>query len=86
MENGELLTVPTRILTDKDDIVDMIEKYTKDKIGPDDVLTVAESVVAITQGSMSDQMRCISVTRLSFAVVLYRTMAVLQRLTECRLS
>ena len=37
MENGELLTVPTRILTDNDDIVDMIEKYTKDKIGPDDV-------------------------------------------------
>ena len=49
MSNVELLTVPTRILTDKDDIVDMIEKYTKDKIGADDVLTVAESVVAITQ-------------------------------------
>lgn len=46
----ELVTVPTRILTDKDDIIDMIEKYTKDKIGENDVLTVAESVVAITQG------------------------------------
>ena len=45
----ELITVPTRILTPKDDIVDTIERYTKGKIGPDDVITVAESVVAITQ-------------------------------------
>ena len=46
----EIVTVPTRILTPKDDIVDIIERYTKSKIGPDDVVTVAESVVAITQG------------------------------------
>jgi hypothetical protein len=50
MENVEIIPVPTRILTDKDDIVDIIEKYTKDKIGVDDVISVAESVVAITQG------------------------------------
>ncbi len=46
----ELKPVPTRILTDKDDIVDIIEKYAKDDIGPNDVVSVAESVVAITQG------------------------------------
>lgn len=48
----ETIPVTTRILTPKDDIVDVIEKYTKDQIGPDDVVTVAESVVAITQGNI----------------------------------
>ncbi len=48
----EIIPVPTRILTPKDDIVDAVEKYTKGKIGPDDVITVAESVVAITQGNI----------------------------------
>ena len=43
------IPVPTRILTHKDDIVDAMERYTKDKVGPDDIVTVAESVVAITQ-------------------------------------
>lgn len=52
MANFELIPVPTRILTHKDDIVDAIEKYTKDKIGPDDVISVAESVVAVTQGNI----------------------------------
>lgn len=47
-----IVPVPTRILTRKDDIVDAIEKYTKDKIGPDDVVSVAESVVAITQDNI----------------------------------
>ncbi len=46
----ERIPVPTRILTEKDDIVDCIEHYTKGKIGPDDLLCTAESVVAITQG------------------------------------
>lgn len=50
MSEVKIIPVPTRILTDKDDIVDTIENYTKDKIGPDDVVSVAESVVAITQG------------------------------------
>ncbi len=48
----ETIPVSTRILTPKDDIVDVIEKYTKNRIGPDDVVTVAESVVAITQGNI----------------------------------
>lgn len=48
----EIVPVSTRILTPKDDIVDVIEQYTKDTITPDDVVTVAESVVAITQGNI----------------------------------
>ena len=46
----ELVPIPTRILTDKDDIIDCVEHYTKGKIGENDVISVAESVVAITQG------------------------------------
>lgn len=49
-EKVEILPVPTRILTDKDDIIDCVEKYTRGKIGKNDVISVAESVVAITQG------------------------------------
>lgn len=48
----ELIPVKTRILTPKDNIVDAIEEYAKDMIGPDDVVSVAESVVAITQGQL----------------------------------
>ncbi|MFA6848893.1 MAG: coenzyme F420-0:L-glutamate ligase [Selenomonadaceae bacterium] len=50
MPDVEIVSVPTRILTTKDDIVDIVEKYTKGKIGENDVISVAESVVAITQG------------------------------------
>lgn len=50
MAELELIPVRTRILTDKDDIVDIIEQYAKADVGPDDVISVAESVVAITQG------------------------------------
>lgn len=45
----DLIPIPTRILTNKDNIIDTVERYTKGKIGPDDVISVAESVVAITQ-------------------------------------
>jgi hypothetical protein len=53
MAELELIPVRTRILTPKDDIVGAIEEYAKDKIGPDDVVSVAESVVAITQGRLT---------------------------------
>ncbi len=53
MEELELLPVRTRILTDKDNIVDMIVKYAQENVGPDDVVSVAESVVAITQGRIT---------------------------------
>lgn len=52
MSDVKLVSVPTRILTHKDDIVDAIEKYTKGQVGPDDVISVAESVVAVTQGNI----------------------------------
>lgn len=50
MAELELVTVPTRILTDNDDIVDAIVEYGGHNIGPEDIVCVAESVVAITQG------------------------------------
>ena len=50
MATLEIIPVPTRILTDKDDIIDIVEKYAGTKIGKNDVISVAESVVAITQG------------------------------------
>lgn len=53
MAELELKPVRTRILTDKDNIVDMIEKYAKEDVGPNDVVSVAESVVAITQGRVT---------------------------------
>jgi hypothetical protein len=52
MAELELVTVKTRILTPNDDIVKALEEYAKDKIGPNDVVSVAESVVAITQGRL----------------------------------
>jgi len=45
-----LVCVPTRILTDNDDIVDAIVEFGGHNIGPEDIVCVAESVVAITQG------------------------------------
>lgn len=50
MAEIELIPVPTRILTQKDDIVDAIARYTKDKVNENDLVCSAESVVAITQG------------------------------------
>ncbi len=52
MAELELVPVGTRILTSADNIVDIIERYAKPNVGPNDVVSVAESVVAITQGRM----------------------------------
>lgn len=49
-EGYEIIPIPTRILTEHDSIVDAIREYGGDKIGPQDVVCTAESVVAITQG------------------------------------
>ncbi|HAY61517.1 MAG TPA: F420-0:Gamma-glutamyl ligase [Acidaminococcaceae bacterium] len=46
----EIVPIPTRILTSRDNIVDAIKEYGKGKFGPNDVICSAESVVAITQG------------------------------------
>ena len=53
MAELELVTVPTRILTEKDDIVEAIVEFGGQNIGPKDIVCVAESVVAITQGHMT---------------------------------
>lgn len=50
MKKYEIIAVPTRILTHHDDICSAIVEYGGDRIGPDDVVCAAESVVAITQG------------------------------------
>lgn len=52
MSQVEIVKVPTRILTDRDDIVEAIDKFAAKVggVGPDDVVSVAESVVAVTQG------------------------------------
>jgi len=42
--------VKTHIVTDQDNIIDVVEKYTKGLLQKDDIITIAESVVAITQG------------------------------------
>lgn len=44
------IPIRTHILTEKDDIVEVVKKYTGDIVEPGDIVTVAESVVAITQG------------------------------------
>lgn len=53
MANIELQSVRTRIITPRDNIVDIIEEYAKDRVTPHDVISVAESVVAITQGRIT---------------------------------
>lgn len=52
MAELELIPVRTRLLTHKDNIVDAIGEYAKQNIGPHDIVSVAESVVAITQGRL----------------------------------
>lgn len=49
MADIEIIPVPTRILTESDDIVDAIYSYAKDKVTENDLVCTAESVVAITQ-------------------------------------
>ena len=42
--------VKTHIITEKDDIINVVQSYTNSKLQPGDIVTIAESVVAITQG------------------------------------
>ena len=53
MADLEILPVPTRILTDADDIVDAIEYYAGAEVTADDLVCCAESVVAVTQGRIA---------------------------------
>ena len=53
MAELKILPVPTRILTDADDIVDAIEYYAGEQVTADDLVCCAESVVAVTQGRIA---------------------------------
>jgi len=44
------IPIRTHIVTEQDDIVDVVKRYTGEIAGPGDIIAVAESVVAITQG------------------------------------
>ncbi len=44
------IPVKTRILTSQDDILEVIKKSTKGILQPDDIITISESPLAITQG------------------------------------
>lgn len=50
MDELRIIPVPTRILTEDDDIKEAIAYYTGDNVTADDLVCCAESVVAITQG------------------------------------
>ena len=50
MSEVKIIPVPTRILTDADNIVDAIEYYAGSQVTADDLVCCAESVVAVTQG------------------------------------
>lgn len=47
-----IVPISTRVFTEKDDIVDCIAAYASGKVGADDLVCCAESVVAITQGRL----------------------------------
>ncbi len=46
----ERMPVRTHIISEKDDIVEVIDRYTRDVRRPGDVVAVSESVTAISQG------------------------------------
>lgn len=54
MNEFEIIPVKTRILTHEDDIIKAVKEYCVGKAGSNDVICVAESVVAITQGRFLD--------------------------------
>jgi hypothetical protein len=44
------ISIRTHIITEKDDMVDVVKKYAGEIASPGDIIAVAESVVAISQG------------------------------------
>ena len=49
-KNYTIIAVKTHIITEKDNIEDVIENYTAKVRKPNDIITISESVVAMTQG------------------------------------
>jgi len=52
VDGMEYLRIPikTHIISDKDDIAEVVDKYTQDQRKPGDIIVVSESVAAISQG------------------------------------
>ncbi len=52
IDNKKYLRIPikTKILSEKDDILEIVKKYTKGKIQKGDIISISESPLAITQG------------------------------------
>jgi len=50
MKNYKTIAVKTHIITDKDNIEDVVENYTAKLRQSGDIITISESVVAMTQG------------------------------------
>lgn len=65
----ERIWVKTHIITEADNILDVLRKYVLGLLKPNDIITIAESTVAITQG------RAIPITKIQprlLAKILYR--------------
>lgn len=49
-DGAPILRIRTHLITEKDDVCDVIERYTRDIAEPGDIVGISESVVAIMQG------------------------------------
>lgn len=54
LKDSVVLRIRTHLITDKDDVAEIIERYAGDIAEPGDIVGMAESVVAITQGRAID--------------------------------
>ena len=65
IDNKEYLriSIKTKILSEKDNILEIVKKYTKGKIRKDDIISISESPLAITQG------RAIPVEKIKVGIV-----------------
>ncbi len=46
------LPVKTDVITEKDDLMKLLEKYVAPHLGPDDIIFISEKIVALTQGQI----------------------------------
>jgi hypothetical protein len=50
LKDAAVLRIRTHLITEKDDVPDIVDRYAKDIAEPGDIVAIAESVVAIAQG------------------------------------
>lgn len=81
----EIVPVPTRILTHHDDIVEAIVEYGGDKIGPDDVVCVAEALWLLHRAGPNAVRILSQVCWQRFCAVYFRPRAVSLAGIVCRL-